>query len=400
MNLTFSLDNKRNKKGESIILAYITSKGSKLRPSTGINCKPADFHSGETQYVKKSDPKSREKNQDLFRQRDFIENYKGIDFLKDYYKFKTGEVRSNVKKSLIDYYTEWSDFCKDEISNVTGEILSARTIQIYKTTGNVLADFQVKHYIVTIKKFNNDFYDDFRRYILTERENQNTKKPGCDIGTFSNHIKNLKKFGKWLQRYEPIPNDFRDWKKKYNAHHSEPLREEELIMLYNSKGKNPRTERARLILLALCSTSLRISDYNRLDLDKHLVNGLIQYNFGSQKTRVSYHIPYFDDSYFRPVYCLEALANIPEGMKLSGQKLNDALEDLCKELEFTRIRITSKTGRRTWATLNLKQGKNPEMIMYAGGWRSRAAFDHYVGIDTRDVMKEFKDKAQYLKVSK
>jgi hypothetical protein len=398
MNLTFSLDSKPNRKGERIILAYITSKGAKLRPSTGISCRPEDFQMGEKQYVKKSDKDHKEKNQKLSDHRKFIENYKGIDFLKDYHIFKNGGIKSSSKKNFMEYFEAWIDHCKDEISSVTNEKLSSRTITIYKTTKSILKDFQDKTmYVINFKNFNNDFYERFRKYILSERVNENTGDKGCGIGTFSNHIKNLKKFAKWLQRYENISNDFRDWKKKYNRLDAEPLKEEELLMFYNARGKTKRTEKARLVILALCSTSMRISDYNRLDLDKHLFNGLIQYNFGSQKTRVSYHIPYFDDLYFRPVYCFKELKKV--GMNISGQKLNKALEDLCEELEFTRIKVTSKTGRKTWATINLKQGKNPEVVMYAGGWQSRKSFDHYVGIDTRDVLKEFKDKAVYINAS-
>jgi integrase len=399
--------------GEYSIGAYCTFNGDKARPSTGIKVAPENFHADdEVQYVKKSDPKHKEKNESLNRYRKFLEDMPNPTKEKvavEFTNYRKG-IKPEKKKELsfFESWDMWVEECKDEVSDVTNLKLAEPTIGIYNSTGNVLREFEIHTlYKITAETLNDDFYKRFRKYILSEREN-NKKGPdgkkliGQSVTTLSNHLKQIKKFCKWYQKKNPLlNNDWRDFKRgKSKTGEAEPFRAAELTAMYNTPGKTDRTEKARLILLTLVSTSMRISDYNKLNPEIHIVDGLIQYQMKSQKTTVQYMIPYFDDMYFRPVECIRKLTEkygrLP---KISGQKLNDSIALYLKEIEFTRVKVTSKTGRKTFATLNLLNKVNPEIIMKAGGWKSRDAFDAYVGIDTYDIIREYKDKAQFLQVS-
>jgi hypothetical protein len=419
MKVTFSLktSDPADERGQYMILAYCTFDGSKARPSTSIKCHPDNFHSDDqVQYVITTDPDSKAKNKKLADYKKFLEELPEEllteqYIIQEFKKFKKGgkpEKEKKGEKGFFDFWEEWMKECEDEVSEVTNLKLTESTIGIYRCTMNVLKDFQTDAlYRLSALTLNEAFYKRFRKYILSERESDKNgpdgkKKKGLSVATLSNHLKQIKKFCKWYQKKDPrLNNDWREFKRgKSKTGNAEPLKADDLLKWYDTPGKTERTEKARLVLLTLVSTSMRISDYKKLDPEIHLIDGLIQYRFQSQKTTVQYLIPYFDDMYFRPVWCLQTLKEKYGALpKISGQKLNDSIELYLKEIEFTRIKVTSKTGRKTFATLKLLSGLNPEIIMKAGGWKSREAFDAYVGIDTHDIKKEHKDKAQYLKVS-
>jgi hypothetical protein len=84
--------------------------------------------------------------------------------------------------------------------------------------------------------------------------------------------------------------------------------------------------------------------------------------------------------------------------RIEGQKLSDYIGAVAFVAGITRIVPTSKTGRKTFATLKLLQEVAPEIIMKLTGNKTQASFDAYVGIDTSDILKAYKDKAVNLKV--
>lgn len=292
-------------------------------------------------------------------------------------------------KTFYEYWDEWMEESKTRVSEVTKKKLAKKTLIKYGVSKKRLQDFErVMKYPISFTSINDTFYTKVRTYMLG-RCNQK-------INTFGEFIKNVKVFCKWVQKKEPsLSNHFREFKVPFENTDSEPLKPEELLKFYDREFVGHK-EKARLIFLFLCCSGMRISDYNTLQ-DLNISGEMITHV--SQKTNQKFYIPFFDDLYFRPVYVVEQMKTKFEKFpKISGQKLNDYIEVIANELGVTRIKPTSKTGRRTFATIKLLSGVRSELIMKSTGHRTRKSFDTYVGIDTADILKEYKDKAVNLKV--
>ncbi|MDQ3190495.1 MAG: site-specific integrase [Bacteroidota bacterium] len=292
------------------------------------------------------------------------------------------------KKTVIEWFNEFINESKTRISSVTGNLIAPSTIVKYEICKVHLMEFEKKtKYPLTVENINENFYEKFRRYIL--------EKGNCS-NSFYDMIKYVKSFCKWLQRKEKtLSNDFRFFERHEKYADAKPLKERELNKLYNSVLIGYK-EKARLIFLFLCSTGMRISDYNKLK-ELHIDGEFIIFN--SQKTNSKCFIPFFDDLFFKPVQILaEMKEKFGEYPVISGQKLNTYLKEVFLDLSLTRIIPTSKTGRKTFATLKLLHGVPAEIIMKSTGHKTRSSFDAYVGIDTTDILKQYKDKAVNLKV--
>lgn len=335
-------------------------------------------------------------------------------------------------KSIFDWWDEWTEESKSRVSKITKRPLSPKTIGRYNVTKNHLLQFEKKtKYLLTPESINDIFYSKFRKYIITDVENQ--------ASTFSDQIKNLKTFCKWYQKREKtISNEFRDFERTSGSEGEiQPLRAEELLQIYNFnfteitvnrlkhefelqvgeryndyifKRYLDSLKKARLIFLNLCSCGFRISDHNNYDPGKHIMEMEHTTESGSkttdkyirlksQKSNSNFNVPFSDDLLFRPVEILgSSIKEFGSMPHMEGQKLNKALKELTRIIKLDRIIVTSKTARKTFATIKLLQGYNEETVMRMAGWRSRSSFEAYIGIDTLDIIKEHKVKSQFLKV--
>jgi integrase len=292
--------------------------------------------------------------------------------------------KKETAKPLLESLDEWTEESKSRISKVKNQVLSEGTLKRYKVLKGHLEEFEkINKVTLESKDIDSNFYAKFRHYMLIHKKNS--------VNTFSDQIKNIKTFCKWLQKKDPkVSNDFRDFEKPQSYSDAEPLKENELAELYKASFVGYK-EKARLVFLFLCSTGMRISDFNRLNREWIQNDFLV---FKAQKTNVKCYIPFFDDLLFKPIELFEKVI----GQTISGNKLNDHIKEVFLELELTRIIPTSKTGRKTFATLKLLHGVSPEIIMKSTGHKSRSSFDAYVGIDTSDILKHYKDKSVNLKI--
>lgn len=291
------------------------------------------------------------------------------------------------KKDIWEYWDQWIDECQHKISPITKRPYARGTINHYRKVKNILQAFQVdEKFIVSIDTISSDdFYTKFTKHII---------KKGQSVNTLSDHFKHVKTFCKWLQKRENINNDFRDFRRHSSYSDAEPLKEHELLKIYDAKFTGVM-EKARLAFLLLCSTGMRVSDYNKID-SAQIVEGILI--FRSQKTNGLCYVPYFDDLYFRPVYLYDKLCKNYEKTSIPAHRFNQYIAKISECLGIARIKPTSKTGRKTFATLKLLSGVAPEIIMKSTGHKTRTAFDAYVGIDTSDILKAYKDKAINMKV--
>lgn len=333
-----------------------------------------------------------------------------------------------VKDNLYDYFDDWILYCETEESDVTDRELSERTIKMYKVAKSVLKDYE-KHRGVelNIRSFDKEWYKDFKKYVLQDRVNDKKPDEKIKANTHSGYIKNIKKFLRWLsEREKTVSTDFIKFKARFKKSEDKPFKDTDLQWLYEQDMYSPKyatkieasvkvdpkhkeihkhnvltkmqsLERARLILLLLCCTGKRISDY--LKMDNTEIDGEIV-KFLTQKTNIVCYVPYFDDLYFRPKYVIEEMNKKFGGLpKVSEQKLRDGIEELCNIIGFNRFKVNTKTGRKTYATIKLLKGVPKAVIMKSTGHKSEKSFDAYVDIDQFDVLKENKDKAIYFEVN-
>lgn len=162
---------------------------------------------------------------------------------------------------------------------------------------------------------------------------------------------------------------------------------------------NDRLEKTRLLLFVGCYTGLRYSDWHKIN--EHaikIVEGEKLIEVITEKTKTPVHIPLFD---VRFEAMLEACDyEIP---KLSGQKFNRYVKELCKLAEINEVvdwietsgntfkvervekwqKVSSHVGRRTLATMLVDKGYPASTIMGITGHRTEQQFWEYVNIDKR-----------------
>lgn len=61
---------------------------------------------------------------------------------------------------------------------------------------------------------------------------------------------------------------------------------------------------------------------------------------------------------------------------------------------LTRIPLTSKVGRKTFATLKLAQGVPRTTVMQATGHTTERSFNRYVGIDEDELVASYRKTAR------
>jgi hypothetical protein len=422
-NIKFILENET-------ILALISFNGKNVRPSTGIKVKSANWEdSKESQYVKKGDPDYKIKNAKLAVHLKFLDELlKDLEYsaginqaIKERYNFfkkphyQPKEVKKENSRSLLDFYREWVFDCaglkfKDvdhakflealknllsvnNISEIEEEKgLSKNTLKNYRNTYNILIKFELAYfYPLTVSAVNFEFERKFKSFILEDLEQ--------DIDTHCKHIGIIKTFCKWLffvKRNRDLPLDYQVFKRQEGKQEDIPsLDVTELMQLHNVCFLDEQLEKARLIFLTLCSTAVHISDYNEKlapsIINRHKTNEYLELR--RKKTGSLCIIPFFDSELFRPYYYTDILIDkygkLPT---MKGGDLNDYLAEIQQELGLTRIRLTSKVGRKTFASLCIFHLKMAyATVMKTTGHTTYRSFEKYLGIQRKDIVRQHKE---------
>jgi hypothetical protein len=61
---------------------------------------------------------------------------------------------------------------------------------------------------------------------------------------------------------------------------------------------------------------------------------------------------------------------------------------------LTRLALTTKIGRKTFATLKIYQGIPKAQVMLATGHKTETSFNRYLGIDERELLRHFHKTAR------
>jgi integrase len=268
------------------------------------------------------------------------------------------------------------------------------------------------------------WYQDFRTYLLEEL-NQG-------VNTFGKHISRLKTFLTWVEgeRDLPVHRHYRKFKAPSRRGRVDALSEKELqeiaaldfrdpatraqllalrVELGRSTGKHQdadsadawvaHVELARDKFLECCYTGLRISDANRAAW-QHVRGNLIVLD-DTAKNENTVYIPFYDDDVFRPVELANRYEHrtpydllVPE-----CYRANEFLRVVQRLVGLSRLKLTTKIGRKTFVTLKLYAGVPSRTIMQATGHKTEEAFNHYVGVDELKIVEEFMRKASRKRVA-
>ena len=300
-----------------------------------------------------------------------------------------------IESYLLEYETK--------IFEKTGRPIEKVTLRVYKQAFRVLKEFKDKthkHRPFTFEHINHEFYSQFQQYLVKENFSTNT------IGK---HIRTLKTFFIEAQERGLMPNFS---PRKFRAI-SEPsdaiyLTEGEITTLYAlDLSEQPRLEKVRDLFLVGCWTGLRFSDFTRIrrqDMDGEFIE------MRTQKTGEIVVIPIHPQvEAIIQRYAGKTPNSLPHPM--SNQKMNAYLKELGELAGIDEVvsetftkggirrtvnapkfqRITTHTGRRSFATNQYLAGFPTTSIMKITGHRTEKAFMKYIKITPRDSAEKLRE---------
>jgi len=376
------------------IKMFIHLNGKRDYVHSGLSCREKDWDA-KKQRVKANSKNSVPINKKLGEMEAMVfdalsgvnEKLIDISFLKSKLNELSGIQLRKVLSVQQEFVKLFEEFIKESESRISsqGRVLSKGMVNHYQSCLNLLIEFQKdEKYLLKFDNINAEFYSKFRSYCIGK---------GLNPNTFGGKIKKLKTFLYWCEEREiPVSPKFKNFSIPQKYSDAEPLPGAEVVELWKKDHKNMD------IFLALVSTGMRISDYNRVmtNMNKYIKDtpegkAII---FNASKTGKRCIIPFFDDLYFRPVHLYKKYKGKMPG--ISGQKLNSWLKDQ----GISNIEVTSKTGRKTFCSIQyFEQGKEAQYIMASTGHATEQEFKKYIGAKADTIIKAHKEKATHLKVS-
>lgn len=408
----------KEKTGSSFVLREPTSKApqpihfifrfdnDRIKISTGMKIEPKFWDGSKCRVRNKVEAKDRENINDFLSkleneaQRIFVRLQASRKLNKDSFKKEIEEYLSPppplstpVELTLLGFIKDFIDKSPQRINSASGKTIEPRTIQKYKTVYSVLVEFgNTYRRKLDFETIDLDFYADFTEYL--------THKKGFSVNNVGKYIQTLKTFlneatAKGINsKVDYKSSRFKVVKEKADNVY---LTESELYVLYNFDIKVPRLERVRDLFLVGCWTGLRFSDLIKLTPEGVGSDGFIRLE--QAKTGGKVVIP------CHPI--VKAIIIKYNGVlptKISNQKLNEYLKELCKLVGFTEpitkgitragVRVlkslekwemvSTHTARRSFATNAYKMGIPTVTIMRITGHRTELAFLKYIKLSEEE----------------
>lgn len=299
----------------------------------------------------------------------------------------------------------------------TGKPLSKTTRAGFEATLQRFLHYQqARGLALRVEEMGLAFYQDFRTYMLDEL--------GQGLNTFGKHVSRLKTFLGWVESELDLPvhRHYRKFIAPSQQGRVDALTEKELhqiadldfhdpalraplLELRQELGRSAKldaelvepwithVELARDKFLQCCYTGLRISDANRAAWRHVRGNLLVLDNVA--KSDVTVYVPFYDDDLFKPVALAERYEHRSPLALLVPEcyRANEFLRVVQRLVGITRLKLTTKIGRKTFVTLKLYQGVPSRMIMQATGHQTEEAFNAYVGVDELELVQQFMRKS-------
>jgi site-specific recombinase XerD len=403
MNIHFYLDRNKIRSSEKTIQCFVRGleKGKTIVLNTGRKIDPESWDKVKEEALYKGKNKSglaREINNFLTDLKLKIERTEiklreenpDVDF--DTLKTSITSLVSGNKKSKLSFFESLDLFIK-----LRDNELSPNSLRKFTTLKKLLNNFEtLSRKNISFSKIDQLFYDEFLNYLWDVRKHTNNSAYKI-IGL-------LKIFLKWafdrdLNRYRY----FEKFKIKEDKTDIVTLDEEELDNLFNYDfSHDKRHDKVRDLFLFGCYTGGRFTDLTKITRED-IRDG--KWYLRVNKTRDILEIPLIDNAlsilkkYEAETYPLP---------RLSNQKLNKYIKEVCKQAEIkgnvtvTKYRgatpikvskpkydlISSHTARRTFITESLRRGMRAEVVMRISGHRSYRTFQKYIDVAQHDKTDE------------
>ena len=329
---------------------------------------------------------------------------------------------ANTFESL---YNEWIQEQLHRPRGHSGRPMAKTTKSGFEATLQRFLQYaQTRGIALRLEALDHEFYQDFRTYMLDELSQ--------GVSTFGKHITRLKTFLSWAEAEKDLPvhRHYRKFTSPKKRGVVDALSEKELYQIAELDFDDPAT-RARLLelrvelgrstgeyqgeistgawiahvelardkFLECCYTGLRISDANRAAWQH--VRGQMLVLDNTAKNEATVYIPFYDDDLFKPVALAERYEHrtpfdllVPE-----CYRCNEFLRVVQRLVGITRLKLTTKIGRKTFVTRKLYQGVPARLVMQATGHQTEEAFNHYVGVDELKLVEEFMRKSTRRRVA-
>jgi len=387
-NVRFNLKRKEGNDKQLILLIF-RFPGGKLVYSTGENV-PVKYW---------EDKKMRAKNVRQYPSKSLNALLDRLEYhLLDHYRkiLSEGEIPTKeALKKFLDTFTHKTSKKKDEVISFINKIIEERskligftpgTIKHYKSVRNKLVAYQKnKRKELKFKNINLDFFYSYVAFLHETGQNTNTA---------AKYIKTLKVFlNEALDRGENKFTYFKSSKfsLKYKQTENTYLTLQEIEKLYYFEF-DERLERVKDLFVVGCCTGLRYSDLIRINKD-HVrligTNPILDILTGKTEKRVIIPIHPF-------LMAILEKYNY-ELPKITNQKFNAYIKEVCKEAGFTETifltknvengqksvafekweAITTHTCRRSFITNLKKKGETDARIKRMTGHTNSKQLDTY-----------------------
>ncbi|MBJ6109476.1 phage integrase SAM-like domain-containing protein [Hymenobacter sp. BT523] len=331
--------------------------------------------------------------------------------------------------TFAQYFDRWLGEQSRSVNLRTGQRLSKVYLDSLANSLRVLQAFAAHTgHPLTLEGMTPAFYQQFQEYFFQQRRQ--------GLNTFGKHIRALKSFLGWCETNDlPVSPKFHRFQAPDESTGTDALTQPELLAIagldfYTERARalvrghfealdaaapdGPRRrgqrrsqvddyrilerlrslERARDKFLQCAYFALRISDANKL-APRHLDYARQVVRIKAGKTQLPCVIPFIDDDVFRPVALVEKYRplQLPTCLPV-GTGLDEYLPTVAELAGLTRIPLTSKVGRKTFATLKLAQGVPRTTVMQATGHKTERSFNRYVGIDEDELVENYRKTAR------
>lgn len=419
MNITYNLqDNK--------IFLMVTEKG-RVRIYIGETCKKDNWNPIK-KICKKAEPFADHKNAMMENLKEWVSELlreakgKGevVDLkkeVKEYLARYKNKEEAKPVEALVDpseeFYTTMDQFIevKSKSITLTKRKISGYSITNFKNIKEQVREFAKEtNFIISLQAIGPAFYSSFQDWVINEE--------GKSVNTFGKYIRGLKTFLNWcLDNDIPVNPKFRKMEVLQEYKGVDSLSQDQLQKIYELDFTSPKVyeklktdfgvnrlqlvqkiktlNQMRDVFLFCCYTGLRISDV--ISLVQTDIKGEVIVK-RMQKTNIDCVIPFFDDNIFKPVEIVNKYKGKYRRLLPPGHHINENLL-IIKGLLNLPIELTSKIGRKTFVSMKILQGVPTRLIMLSTGHQTEKAFNRYVGINNDQLVKAYKEKGNFLKVS-
>lgn len=301
------------------------------------------------------------------------------DIIKKEFDSHFKKIKPKIKKTYSDYFEEYIQQKKENQS------VKKDSWQKYTRIHNAILQIQKKEKLeYKLMDFDLGFFSKFIAYLRIDKK--------ITDNTLRRKIGFFKSFLNWcINNGYKVNMDYKKINIKPRETQHQHLTEEELNILEELKLEEPKAYYRDIFLIG-CYSGQRYSDYSRFN-KKYIVGNMIKIR--AKKTGHFSYIPLNKrlkrllDKYdwFLP--------------KISPQKFNDHIHEICKIAGFTNIivrdrfygskkiseeiprykLISSHTARRTFITLSGLKNVPKQIIKQATGIKEDATLNNYIQID-------------------